>query len=182
MPSVLTWVFILCSILALARLTVAFGIANRIIHSKSLHRDITPMFYPAGVPDPNYRVIASSLVPLWRKAFYHLFGFDTGFASAMENTGLTARGFHIFQTGLTFGAVATITATEQSMVVPALPAQIPLVQVLCLGNRLGAPQAGIAIAHCRVIDATHIGVTWVNPTAGPVTPTAAETFSFALFW
>lgn len=101
---------------------------------------------------------------------------------AMEGSGLNSRGMHVFQTALTFGAVATITATEQSMVVPALPQQIPLAQAVVFGTRLGAPQAGIAIAHCRIIDATHIGVTWVNPTAGPVTPTAGDNFSFAILW
>lgn len=103
-------------------------------------------------------------------------------AYAMEGSGLNSRGIHVFQTGLTFGAVATVTATEQSMVVPTLPAQIPLAQCAVFGSRLGAPQAGACIAHCRVIDSTHIGVTWVNPTAGPVTPTAAETFTFVLIW
>lgn len=101
---------------------------------------------------------------------------------AMEGSGLNSRGMHVFQTALTFGAVATISATEQSMVVPALPQQIPLAQAVVFTTRLGAPQAGATIAHSRIIDATHIGVTWVNPTAGPVTPTAGDTFSFAILW
>lgn len=38
-------------------------------------------------------------------------------------------------------------------------------------------QAGLGIGGCRVVDVNRIGITFVNPTAAAITPTAAESYS-----
>lgn len=173
----------LISLVILGRFLVSLSLARQIMHARRLD-PFTDLLYRGQILPENFRVLHSSVVPLWKRSIYQIFGKSVArFVSAAgDGTGLNFRGAHVFQIGLTFGAVATITATEQSMVVPTLPGQIPLAQCAVFGSRLGAPQAGACIAHCRVIDSTHIGVTWVNPTAGGVTPTAGETFTFALVW
>ncbi len=82
-----------------------------------------------------------------------------------------------FQAALTPSGVATITTAEQSFVAGpgGYDAGNSIVTVSKPSNN-----AGVGIAGARVIDATHIGVTFVNPTAGTVTPTAGEVYQFCL--
>lgn len=72
-------------------------------------------------------------------------------------------------------AVAAATTAEQSFTV--------------IGARVGdgvlvtkpTAQAGIGIAGARVISFNQVGVTFINATAGSITPTAAETYIFTFF-
>lgn len=41
-------------------------------------------------------------------------------------------------------------------------------------------QAGIGIVNARVVSATQIGITFMNATAGGVTPTAGEVYQFVI--
>jgi hypothetical protein len=79
--------------------------------------------------------------------------------------------------------VATVTTAEQSFVVPALnpPSGVTVTEATAFVSKPTA-QAGLGIAGARVIDSTHIGVTFVNPTAGGLTPTAAEAYQFTVVW
>lgn len=77
---------------------------------------------------------------------------------------------NVKQLTLTPAAVNTITAPEQ--IFP------------CAGLAVGdfvyvikpTAQAGLGIAGARVSSAGNIGITFVNPTVGNITPTAAETY------
>lgn len=77
---------------------------------------------------------------------------------------------NVKQLTLTPAAVNTITAVEQ--IFP------------CAGLAVGdfvyvikpTAQSGVGIAGARVSSAGNIGITFINPTAGNVTPTAAETY------
>ncbi len=72
-------------------------------------------------------------------------------------------------------AVAASTTAEQSFTV--------------VGARVGdgvlvtkpTAQAGIGIAGARVISFNTVGVTFINATAGSITPTATETYIFTFF-
>ena len=81
------------------------------------------------------------------------------------------------QAALTPAIVATITTAEQSFVVG--PGGYDA------GNGVVAVtkpslNAGVGIAGARIIDGTHIGITFVNPTAAGVTPTAGEVYNFLI--
>jgi hypothetical protein len=84
---------------------------------------------------------------------------------------------------LTPGVVAANTTAEQSLVVAALnpPAGFALAQAAVFATKPTA-QAGLGIVGVRVIDSTHIGITFVNDTAGGLTPTAAETYQILIVW
>jgi hypothetical protein len=79
--------------------------------------------------------------------------------------------------------VAANTTAEQSFVVPALnpPAGFAVAQAAVFASKPTA-QAGLGIAGVRVVDATHIGITFMNDTAGGLTPTAAETYQILVVW
>lgn len=96
--------------------------------------------------------------------------------------GETWIGTHIFQQQLSPAIVGANTSAEQSFVVPSLPipAQL-LARAVAFVNKPTA-QAGLAIVGTRVIDATHIGVTFGNFSAAGITPTAGETYDFVLHW
>lgn len=66
--------------------------------------------------------------------------------------------------------VNTITAPEQTFTVNGLQVG-DFVQV-----QKPTAQAGLGIAGSRVTAANTLGITFVNPTAGNITPTAAETY------
>jgi hypothetical protein len=81
-----------------------------------------------------------------------------------------------FQQALTFGAVATITATAQAMTVTGVK-----VGDLVLSITKPTEQAGIALAGGHRVSATDtVQITFVNPTAGGVTPTAAEVYKIVV--
>jgi PPE-repeat protein len=80
-----------------------------------------------------------------------------------------ARSIFILQAALTPAAVNTITAPEQTFTVNGL-----LVNDLVFVQKPTA-QAGLAVASARVTAANTLGITYVNPTVGNITPTA-ETY------
>lgn len=71
--------------------------------------------------------------------------------------------------------VNTITAGEQTFTVPGVLAT----DVILAVNKPSA-QAGLGIAGVRVTAANTVGITFVNPTAGNITPTASEVYKFIL--
>lgn len=75
----------------------------------------------------------------------------------------------LLQAALTPSQVATITAPEQTFTVNGLIVG-DFVQVM-----KPSAQAGLGIAGARVTAANTLGITYVNPTAGNITPTA-ETY------
>jgi hypothetical protein len=75
---------------------------------------------------------------------------------------------------LTPAAVAANSAVEQQFSVTGLPPGY-LVQV-----SKPTAQAGLDIGGCRVVSSNLLGITFVNATASPITPTAAETYSIAV--
>lgn len=80
-----------------------------------------------------------------------------------------ARNIFMLQAALTPSIVNTITAAEQTFTVTGL-----LVGDQVLVQKPTA-QAGVAVVHARVSAANTLALTYVNPTAGNVTPTA-ETY------
>lgn len=92
-------------------------------------------------------------------------------------------GIHIFQAVLSPAIVNANTSAEQSLVVPQLPNPVtaPGLIMVVIVNKPTA-QAGLGIVGARVIDATHIGITFMNDTAAGITPTAAEVYTFAVLW
>lgn len=95
--------------------------------------------------------------------------------------GLAYYGTHVFQLALTPALVALNTSAEQSFVVTALPIPVGSAIIACFVNKPTA-QAGLGIVGVRYIDATHIGVTFANFTAGNLTPTAAEVYTFVVIF
>lgn len=79
-----------------------------------------------------------------------------------------AKGIYVVKRSLTPAAVATITTAEQTFTVPGVKTG-DAVSVTPPGH-----QAGVAAAAARVTAADTVGITFVNPTAGNVTPTAGE--------
>ncbi len=75
----------------------------------------------------------------------------------------------LLQAALTPAAVLTVTAPEQTFTVQGL-----LITDLVYVMKPSA-QAGLGIAGARVTAADTLGITYVNPTAGNITPTA-ETY------
>ena len=73
-------------------------------------------------------------------------------------------------------AVAANTTAEQSFVVSA-PFSATTVPAAVIKP---TAQAGLGIAGHRMIDATHLGITFMNATAGSITPTAAEAYTVVL--
>ena len=80
----------------------------------------------------------------------------------------------IFTIALTPAIVATITTAEQTFAVPA-------VEGLAVGDvvlvQKPTSQAGLGICGARVSAANTLAITWVNPTAGGLTPTAGEVYT-----
>lgn len=75
----------------------------------------------------------------------------------------------LLQAALTPAQVNTVTAPEQTFTVTGLQ-----LGDFVLVNKPSA-QAGLGIAGARVTAANTLGITFVNPTAGNITPTA-ETY------
>jgi hypothetical protein len=76
----------------------------------------------------------------------------------------------LLQATLTPAQVNTITAPEQTFTVNGLIVG-DFVQV-----QKPTAQAGLGIAGSRVTAANTLGITFVNPTAGNITPTAGEIY------
>lgn len=71
--------------------------------------------------------------------------------------------------------VNTITAGEQTFTVPGV-----LASDICMAVQKPTAQAGLGIAGVRVTAANTVGIIFVNPTAGNITPTASEVYKFTL--
>lgn len=89
--------------------------------------------------------------------------------------GFDAR-FRYTTKSLTPAAVAANTTAEQDF------ANIPLVEADDMVVSVNKPtaQAGLGIVGARVSAAGQISLTFVNATAAPITPTAAETYLFVI--
>ncbi len=81
-----------------------------------------------------------------------------------------------FQAVLSPAAVATIVCAEQSFAVGPGDLNTNAVVVAVKPAINGA----ISVAAARVVSATNIGITFCNPTAGNITPTAGEAYQFAV--
>jgi hypothetical protein len=81
-----------------------------------------------------------------------------------------------FQATLSPAIVATIVQAEQSFAVG--PGDLNLSAVVSVTKP--TVQSGGTPTSARVISATNIGITWTNPTAAGVTPTAAEVYQFVV--
>jgi hypothetical protein len=80
-----------------------------------------------------------------------------------------------FRVALTPAACNTIVCAEQSFVVTDIGLSTGSAFV---GVSKPTINGAISPTQGRVIDSTHIGVTFCNPTAGNVTPTAGEAYEF----
>jgi hypothetical protein len=81
-----------------------------------------------------------------------------------------------FQAPLTPAACATIVCAEQSFAVG--PGDLnPSAAVFVTKPTING---AISPAQARVVSATNIGITFCNPTAGNVTPTAGEVYQFTV--
>lgn len=86
-------------------------------------------------------------------------------------TALRGLGQYALAPVLSPALVAANSSVEQQFSVTGLPAG-SLVQVVKPTN-----QAGLDIGGCRVISNNLLGITFINPTAAGIQPTAAETYS-----
>lgn len=92
--------------------------------------------------------------------------------------GIPASG-NVFTIGVNVGtlsACATITTAEQIVAVAGL-----LTTDVIMGVSKPTAQAGLGIAGYRVSSAGNLGITFVNPTAGGITPTASEVYQVSVF-
>jgi len=83
--------------------------------------------------------------------------------------------FGVITATLSPSIVATITTAEQTFTVPGL----------ALGDMVivqkPTAQAGLGIAGARVSAANTLAITFVNPTAAGITPTAGEVYRVLVF-
>jgi hypothetical protein len=122
----------------------------------------------AGIGVGNVRVSSAGVAGV---AFSNLTaGFLTPTAS--ETYGIVAlRGFNVLTTTLTPASVAAGAVVEQQFSLTGLRAG-ELVQV-----SKATSQPGLDIAGCRVVSNNLLGVSFMNVTAGPLTPTAAQVYT-----
>lgn len=80
-----------------------------------------------------------------------------------------------FQAVLSPAVVATIVCAEQSFAVG--PGDLDLDAQVSV-TKPTTQTASVAAA--RVISLTNIGITWCNPTAGGITPTAGEAYQISV--
>ena len=100
----------------------------------------------------------------------------------VSSTPLAFQHLAVIQVTLSPAAVVKATAVEQTFTVTGLS----------LGDSLQAPdqilgiskateQSGLTVAGARVSAANTIAIKFSNPTAGDITPTAAEVYTFTVF-
>ncbi|NCC41539.1 MAG: hypothetical protein EOM21_19395 [Gammaproteobacteria bacterium] len=87
---------------------------------------------------------------------------------ATGSTQGNAKGVYVVKISFTPAEVATITTAEQDVTVPGVNVG-DAVTVSPPGH-----EAGVVAAAARVTAANTVGITFVNPTAGGVTPTAGD--------
>jgi len=71
--------------------------------------------------------------------------------------------------------VATITTSTQAFTVPGV-----LATDACIHVSKPTAQTGLGIAGVRVSGNNEVSITFINPTAGGITPTAAEVYRFCI--
>lgn len=72
---------------------------------------------------------------------------------------------------ITPASVAAALCAEQSFLVPAGTPPLKTTDLVSTYNVTPSGNASV-MASARVIDATHVGITYCNPTAGALTPAA----------
>lgn len=100
------------------------------------------------------------------------------FPAVVAADGTPAVSLQWFALTLTPAAAATVTSTEQTFTVPT---NIVLPAGCIIAMTKPTAQVGIGAFTARRASATTVGITWPNPTAGGVTPTAAEVYNFLVF-
>lgn len=122
----------------------------------------------AGLGVGNTRVSANNTI---NQTFFNLTaGSITPTGSEVYKV-VTLRGLPTISAVLTPSVVAASATVEQQFTVTGLQVG-QLVQV-----SKPTSQTGLDIAGCRVVAANTLGITFVNATASPITPTAAETYT-----
>ena len=121
----------------------------------------------AGLGYGNARVASSNTLGLTMSNFTS--GSITPTSSEAYSV-VALRGLGNLTATLSPAAVAANSNVEQQFAVTGLPAGA-LVQV-----QKPTSQAGLDIAGCRVVSSNVLGITFVNTTASPITPTAAEAY------
>ena len=123
----------------------------------------------AGIGVGNIRYSAAGVVGLTITNFTA----GTLTPTASEVYGIVGiRGLDTITAVLTPAAVTLSTITEQLFTVPGIRVGT------ALGVNKPTSQAGLDIAGCRVAGDNQVGVSFVNVTAGTLTPTAGETYTF----
>lgn len=84
--------------------------------------------------------------------------------------GGNVKAMHVVQTTLSPSSVAANTTAEQTFTVPNLAARA------CVFVNKPTSQAGLGIAGVRVSAANTLAINFVNATASPIVPTAAENY------
>lgn len=159
------------SIATITTAEVSFTVAGTTANWKVSSTDLLYVNKPtaqAGLGIGNIRYSSSNVAGV---TFSNL---SAGFLTptAAQNYGIVAlRGFGVLTQTLTPAAVAADTVAEQQFAVIGLEAG-QLVQV----NK-PTSQAGLDIAGCRVVSNNVLGISFMNTTAGTLTPTAAESYS-----
>ena len=88
----------------------------------------------------------------------------------------------IVQVALTPAAAGAATASEQTFTVTGLSVGDTLqVADVILNVTKPTNQAGLMIGNARVSAVNTIAITFVNPTAGSITPTAGETYTITVW-
>jgi hypothetical protein len=83
---------------------------------------------------------------------------------------------------LTPAACGAATATEQTFTVTGLSVGDSLQnQDIILNVYKPTAQTGLALGQSRVTAANTVAIQFINPTAGSITPTAGETYTFTVF-
>lgn len=88
----------------------------------------------------------------------------------------------VLTAALTPAAVVKATCEEQTFTITGLSTGSSLQagdQVLTFSKPTA--QSGLGLVRARVTAADTMGVTFINPTAGDITPTAGETYTFVIY-
>lgn len=118
-------------------------------------------FGSAGVIAVNFNNVTGSTVTPTASEVYKIIGL---------------RGVPVTTQSLSPTAVPATTIAEQTFNVAGMPAGA-LLQV-----SKPTSQTGLDIVGCRMVSNGVVGITFLNATASPITPTAAETYSFFSFF
>ena len=72
--------------------------------------------------------------------------------------------------------VGSFTVVEQQFTVPGARSDDAVIHV-----RKPTAQTGMSVTQGRVVSEGTVGVSFLNATGAPITPTASETYTFVLF-